>query len=696
MKILKERTFNVDIVSVITGLLLLTVFLITSFVYVRNREDALKMARESFSREARSVISKTTNHLRAAQVPAEIATELLKDSTMPLGLGTKLEAYFLKVVAASGPIDLFYYGNEQGDFLQAAQFEVSDSTVTYTKYLKRTPEKTVTTFHYLDADLRVQREEIVVDEGYDPRVRPWYRGAERTRTTYWTDPYIFHENAKPGITVACPVYDDGENLLGVVGADMTLEGLSRFLRDFEDEGMAAFIIDEVGRLVAYPDPHKMVAPDGGTMRNLRPEELRIPEITMAMRHRQDTGQTMFGYRAGEERFLAFFSSFPTNFHKAWTIVIVAPERKFLGPLKDTLRETLVRSSLLLLVSVLIGVFLARQISRPIELLTDEVLGVKDFDLETRHEIRSHIVEIRTMNSAIKAMKQSLKAFRLYVPATLVRRLIASGEEIRIGGKDRELTIFFSDIEGFTAIAESLPPRDLMVRLSDYFDRISGVIDRQQGTLDKFIGDAVMAFWGAPVMNDEHAVLACRAALECRREIEELNRQWREEGKPPFETRIGLHTGYATVGNMGSRQRMNYSVVGDSVNLASRLESVNKIYGTRIIISNGTHRYAQGRFVCRILDQISVMGKSRSVTIYELLAEADTEEAARYRPLADRFNDAYAVYLERKWAEAKTMFEGILQDFPEDRPCRIYIERCEKYLLQEPDADWSGVTRLSRK
>jgi len=693
MKIIRERTFHVDIVAVITCLLFLTVFLLSTFVYFRSRNTFLELARGRFAEQAHAVIEQAGKYLNAAQISAEVSIELLKGDEIELGLDTTFERYIRGVVLEHEQIDLFYYGNEAGNFLQAAQ--LGDEI--YTKFINRDSGSAVTEFHYFNADLELKRNETLVDDPYDPRVRPWYEGVKESGNTYWTEPYIFHETGKPGITVACPVPGADGVMKGVVAADITLSGLSEFLRSIDSGANGlAFILDASGNLVAYPQPEKMVQVEEGTVRNLRPQELKIERITQGVRKYEDTHLEMFTYEADGERHIACFSPFPKSFGKQWTMAILAPEDDFLGPLKKTLMVTVLGSGVLLLLSVVAGVLLARQISRPIEQLTEEVLGVKDFNLETKHRIESHVTEIGTMNAAIQAMKTSLKAFKVYVPASLVRRLIASGEETTVGGKDRELTIFFSDIADFTTHSESMAPKDLMLQLSEYFEQVSRVIDEHKGTLDKFIGDSVMAFWGAPILNDDHGVMACRAALACRDAIVELNREWQQQGKVPFHTRIGLHTGHVTVGNIGSNQRMNYSVIGDSVNLASRLESVNKIYGTHIIVSQGTYRYAQKKFICRILDQIAVKGKSESVTIYELMNETGSPGAEDSEALAKPFNEAYRLYLDREWDQALAILRGILEIHPHDKVTSIYISRCERYQVSEPDEDWTGISRLSAK
>jgi adenylate cyclase len=692
-KILKKRTFKVDIVFVFTALIVATVLLLSCFSYFENKASTLALIHGNFEEEAKAVMYKTDNYMRAAQLTAEITTELFDDPDLELGLDTEEARYLLKIVTTQSQIGLCYYGDEQGNFLQAALL----GNEIYLKHIRQAEGKAVTDFRYFDLNLNRLREESLPDTKYDPRERPWYKGAKASGNTYWTEPYIFFENGEPGITVACPVYNKDKTLRGIVAADIILGGLSKFLKDIElSKNGLVFIIGENEQLIAYPDSRRLVKIENGIARNLKPRELKIPCVTEAVRNYEDNGERLFSYNIAGAEYLACFTKFPPEFGKKWVFSIIAPEDDFLGPMKKTFRKILFLSLCILLASVLTGILLARQISRPIEQLAAEVLEVKNFNLDSHTEINSHIHEIQTMDAAIRGMKNSLKAFKVYVPATLVKQLIESGENVTIGGKDRELTLFFSDIADFTSISESIPPKDLMLQLSEYFDAVAQIIEAEKGTVDKFIGDAVMAFWGAPIVNDEHAVMACTAALRCQREIDALNRDWEKNGKSPFYTRIGLHTSYNVVGNMGSKQRMNYTVLGEGVNLASRLEGVNKIYSTSIIISKSTHRYVQNRFICRILDQIAVKGNSQSVVIYELLAENNSPGAGKLKGLADRFQDAYSLYLKREWKTAMELFQSILHDFPDDKVSMLYIGRCDKYLGNQPDDSWNGITRLESK
>ena len=302
-----------------------------------------------------------------------------------------------------------------------------------------------------------------------------------------------------------------------------------------------------------------------------------------------------------------------------------------------------------------------------------------------------------MNNSIAAMRKGLLAFRRYVPADLVRQLIRTGQEARLGGVNRELTICFTDIEGFTSLSESLDPEDLMLQLSEYLSAVTEVIAQTRGTVDKYTGDGVMAFWGAPIDDPDHARHACCAALSCLRRIHELNAKWRAQGKPEFQTRIGIHTGETIVGNVGSDERMNYTVLGDSVNLAARLEGVNKYYGTRIIVSDATWQAVSSHFISRPIDMVAVKGRQTGVLIHELLTESDAPDAAEMRAMAQSFQRDFEAYRGHRWAEALQRFEAAALAYPQDDAAAMYVERCRRYVDHPPTEDgWNEVVQLREK
>jgi adenylate cyclase len=286
-----------------------------------------------------------------------------------------------------------------------------------------------------------------------------------------------------------------------------------------------------------------------------------------------------------------------------------------------------------------------------------------------------------------------QAFGRYVSASLVEVITAHPEQLRLGGVEVEVTVLFSDLAGFTALSEGMDPQDLICFLNAYFSPMTQIILANQGTLDKFIGDAIMALWGAPVPLPNHANLACTAALEMQASLRQLQKQWQDQGWPLLSVRMGLHSGPVIAGNVGSRDRFDYTVMGDTVNLASRLEGANKLYGTEILLSEATYQYVAGAFLVRELDKVQVQGRAQPVAIYELLDHLPDDDPPSWLLLFSSGRDAY---LNQDWQNAMNCFRQVLTLKADDTVAKIYIERCRFYLAHPPPPDWEGIFILESK
>jgi adenylate cyclase len=296
------------------------------------------------------------------------------------------------------------------------------------------------------------------------------------------------------------------------------------------------------------------------------------------------------------------------------------------------------------------------------------------------------------------MKSGLASFGRYVPAELVRQLIATGREARLGGERTRLAILFTDIVGFTTLSETITAEELMLQLSAYLDRLTRIIEQEQGTVDKYIGDAIMAFWGAPLEVENPALLACRAALSCSKAVADLNHQWRAEEKPAMPTCFGIHFGETIVGNVGSSKRMNYSIFGDNVNLASRLEGINRIYGTKIIVSQSVYEAVEKQMICRPLDIVAVKGKKKSIAIHELLAVKDEGGAEALASFCARFAEGIGEYRGQEWERALSVFEQLQKESPNDHPVKLYVKRCRDIIdgAVTVSPDWDGSVIMNEK
>jgi class 3 adenylate cyclase len=284
----------------------------------------------------------------------------------------------------------------------------------------------------------------------------------------------------------------------------------------------------------------------------------------------------------------------------------------------------------------------------------------------------------------------------YTSPALVKELIRNPHALSLEwGETRPLTVFFSDVVSFTSISERLEPQQLVALLNEYLTAMTDIILEKQGVVDKYIGDAIMAFWGAPVPDAQHAAHACQAALAANRRLGELQEVWKKRFGETVDFRAGVNSGEAVVGNMGSLHKYNYTVMGDTVNLASRLEGANKVYGTRLMIAEGTRRLIGEAFVCRELDLLTVKGKEKPVKVYELVGERSVVDEETVK-MVDRFDAALRKYREREFAAAQESFQAIVADFPQDGPAALYAQRCTDYVKQPPPADWDGVFRMKTK
>src|ERR1051326_1412159 len=294
----------------------------------------------------------------------------------------------------------------------------------------------------------------------------------------------------------------------------------------------------------------------------------------------------------------------------------------------------------------------------------------------------------------KEKRRVRTAFGQYLSPEVVRRLLVNPELVE--PRKTEITVMFSDIRGFTTISEKLDAQELAVFMNQYLSDMTQIIFERRGTLDKYIGDAVMAFWNAPFEEPDHAALACQTALDMMARVREMQKKWEAQGRPRLDIGIGLNTGVASVGNMGSSLRYGYTALGDSVNLSSRLEGLNKDYGTHILANETTFLAAKDSgFVFRELDLIRVKGKLEPVVLYELVTFSDSISADTQARL-DRFCRARSLYRQRLWLEAQAEFQSILTQWPDDGPARAYWKRCQEYLFDEPPAGWDGVFTMTHK
>jgi len=538
---------------------------------------------------------------------------------------------------------------------------------------------------------------------YNPRSRPWYSAATKAKGVATSSIYVFSSVGQPGMTLSQQLATDDGEIIGVFGADLLTDTLSRFLaeRAVGKDGLV-FILDEEGRLLGYPHPERALVQHGGVVEIAKADEVSDKEVGDAVRLRDGGAGNRFRAPLGEtgKSYLVSFTRFPEDFGKNWTIGVIAAEDEFAGPLRQASMIILMIGTLFLVMASVAVAWASRLLTRPIQALTEETVRIKALDLSGDVTTRSSVIEIHTLATALGTMKTALRSFATYVPKDLVHQIIDSGAATSIGGERRQLSILFTDLQGFTQTSEFMVPEDVALRLSIYFEGMSEAIIARRGTVDKFIGDAIMAFWNAPALDDDHVANACHAVLACRAVSEELSRDLAANRFPPMPTRFGLHTGPVVVGNVGCSDRMQYTALGAAVNLASRIEGINKAFGTAALVTGAVEEAVRGRFLFRPLGLVAPFGMSVPVSLFELVGAL--EDGAPYpaneaeRELCRSWAEAFALYVAQDWAGAARSLRRHLAAHDGDSVAPIFLARCADYAVEPPPADWDGALRLEGK
>ena len=541
---------------------------------------------------------------------------------------------------------------------------------------------------------------------YDPRSRPFFLQAQETSKSGWTPAYEFWSRQSgrtvTGITYTAPIWDAEGEFTGAVGVDLETGVLNSFLRRL-DSDMAgfAFIVDETPdrrlRVVAHPAPVP-AAQSATNLLALSVKEFFDPVVVAMFTNLPNSfdelaqrGPQAFEFVVNGERYWG--SCVRPAVGARWLIGIAVPRIELTSWVRYYAIWYVVIFLAVLVASILAILQIAHRAAQPLRQLHRDAEAVGRLEFAASAESQTRIFEIGQLAGAMSRMKSNLRSFQKYVPADVVGDLVRSGHEATLGGENILATIYFSDIADFTATSEELAPEALVAHLGCYLSAMSEGIAHAGGTVDKFIGDAVMAFWNAPRRDAAHALHACEAALANQRRLEELRVAWRAGQQPLFHTRIGLHTGPVIVGNIGSEWRMNYTIIGDSVNLASRLESLNKFYGTRIIASAATVAAAGDRVVTRPLDQVNVKGKTAGVIVHELLT-LKPDATDLQRELSERTAAAFAAYRTRDFVLAEKLYGDLAERFPDDHVAEILRKRSRAFVSTPPAADWDGVYRIS--
>lgn len=651
-----------------------------------------RMARGTAEQAVERSRIETIGHTEALVDPiaslVRVAARLSSDQPdyfrRPQALPTMLE-----VLGHSATISSVYVGFADGTYRMALRVPAGlkvhgqvppERTLYANRLVERGAKGTLETYTFLDTNGQPVGNSTAPTT-YDPRVRPWYKDAVEKKTLVISNPYIYATTGLPGVTVAMPFSSGGE-VKGVVAIDILLDSLSKFLKNRQvSPNSISLIVDRDGQVVAASDAAQVLKRDvTGALSRKRINELDNPLPALAFGQRGAHAQNQFDFEHNGRDYVAIFSPFPPEFGKAWDVVIVSPIEDFLGEASENNRKLLMAGLIAIALQVMVIYALSLRIARPLELLEQQVQEVRNFESGAGEPVRSRIREVAALAQSVTTLQGAIAAFSAFVPRELVRQLIGTGHKLELGGRSRFLTVMFTDLENFSTWTEVTPAQELLARVSTYFDIVTRATIKEQGTLDKFIGDGVMAFWGAPALLEDHAYHACVAALRIQREMAQINAEWSKEGKPSLRVRIGIHSDAVLVGNMGSPDRMSYTVMGDGVNIAARLEGTNKEFGTRICISHAVFREAGEKLWIRQIGVVTVKGRRQDLQVYELMGlkeGGDPELVASPQTiqLCEMTNRAYASFEDGDIAQARQRFQAICEAFPGDSLALTMLGKC---------------------
>jgi adenylate cyclase len=456
--------------------------------------------------------------------------------------------------------------------------------------------------------------------GYDTRRRRWYRETVEADRSQVSSPYLDFTIGAPVITVSAPLRG---KVHGVLAADLKLDTFSDFVQaQRPGEHGIVLIFDSTGSLIAHPNFAQFV---GDAMTHpSQPQLPNIKEITsgiVAAVLRRSNGRDHYDGSIHDDQgreYLFRVAKFTLGSQYNANILLLAAQEDF----AQGVRRLQFIGLILAIVAgaaFIPGVwFFGSRMSRSLKEITIQAGKLQTMAASNPSAMASHIKEINELGITVNLAQHAIWSFARFVPKEIVRRLLDRSISTELGGVREEITVVFTDVRDFTSIAESADPDILMHQTSRYFSVLTEAFLAEGGTIDKFIGDAVMVFWNAPNPQPDHVERACRAALAGRLACEKLNSQFETEGLKPFFTRFGIHVGEAVVGNLGSTERMNYTALGNTVNLAARLEGLNKQFGTSILVSECVYLRAQHCFQFRGFESVIAKGMTKETRIFELV------------------------------------------------------------------------------
>ena len=618
-------------------------------------------------------------------------------------------------------IDQFKYASIRYSIIPSQDNNYTDADIKLREFIPNPMSETVTKKVYQLTTYPEKPYEVIPDWPYNFNNAPWYllgKSLPANSKCMWTESFVFKNSddiKKHGSGIHCvkSIFNDKGELAAIICMEisnsMISDYLTTLLEDLHTEGLKGFIFEK------HPDGSKVLIANSVRDDNLpevdrnnwalinNPEEMKDTAISAMIKSLPKEfsaipdipGHQIFKFYDHEKGYVGSAASLVPGQMPWWVLCLYIPENVLYAESFKQFQTTMLITVFIILTSTILSIFFARKASKNLENLALFATKIGRLDFNHKIEILSPIKEVQNVAKSMVLMQVGLKSFTQYLPKEMLKSLFDSGSTAKPGGKEKDVTIFFTDIVNFTHYSEILAPNDLVLQLNEYLGCFSSVINKNRGTVDKYIGDAVMAYWNAPKDCEDHAFKACETALQGLHNLSFLQKEWTRLNKPIFNVRIGINSGNVVLGNIGTEEHLSYTVVGDNVNLASRLESLNKVYGTNIMISDSTLKACGDKLVTRPIDLVAVKGKEKKILVHELLGITN-QTSSKIVSFCNEFKVAFAAYLNKDWSLGVQLFEKIAGQYPDDRATKIHLDRCRQFIINPPDPSWDGGQEMNKK
>jgi adenylate cyclase len=672
------------LVTTIVGLVLLTVAAIggsAAYLTLRNTRELIDQSRTS------AVAAASGEVRRLFELGPRIMTELVADAqrgVLPLDDPHKLAARLIERLRLEPQLAwISYASRDTGVYIGATRWNYGSSEIV--EYIADPnveagmPQQTA-----VAADGTRTKPDYAEKKPYLVLTREWFKKAiDGPELVTWLPPYQFITGGL-GVTAVMLLKPTGsDRAIGLFHVDLRLEAIAGFLSTLKVGSNGAVFL-------AYSDGRRIVSPGGP---HVAAAEAAL-DAAAAARRGQPQGSTPLRVAAAGQSYEVVFAPVDVTGNIGLAVAVVVNLADITAGVYHAALIAALVGLAATLAAILLGIVLSSRIARPVVAIARDLADIGAFRLSTTPAPQSFVREIGELGRSVDAMKASLRSFGRYVPTDLVRAMLAAGREAELGGEIRRLTIHFSDVADFTAISERMETTQLVAAMGRYFAIMTEALSHHGGTVDKFMGDGILAFFNAPLELADHPRRACLAALEAQAALAVMARDAAGKGQPVFRARIGLGLGDVLVGNIGTPERFAYTVIGDEVNLASRLEGLNKVYGTAIMASDALVAATGDAFEWRRLDRVAVKGRTQGTLVCELLGERGSV-APDVLAVRDAYERALERYFAADFSSAAVLFADAMTQRPNDLAAQTMHARVLE-LVANPPGQWDGVHVMHEK